>query len=200
MDSKAVARDGLQVNLKSETPQLHFPIHLIRRCLQKIIQQEVNKATIITPDRRAQFWKPMLDRMIIKKIEVGQSQETLHAGKHIKKKGWLLPPRRIIASLKPNLANRVNLAACLSSIIAFTNLRPSELYEANIDLLSNTNLKLPTMIWKGAKEKSQYNTYIRQLLRDAGIKDYIRISQIRAAALTKFLQSGHSKEKTDRWP
>ncbi|KAA6396895.1 MAG: hypothetical protein EZS28_007579 [Streblomastix strix] len=60
-------------------------------------------------------------------------------------------------SKKPNQPNQIILAACLSSIIAFTNLRLSELYEANIDILSNTNLKLIAMIWKGSYGRVQLN-------------------------------------------
>lgn len=41
----------------------------------------------------------MLDIMTIKRIEVGLPKKTPHPGKHMKKKGWLLPPGRIIASL-----------------------------------------------------------------------------------------------------
>ncbi|KAA6379504.1 MAG: hypothetical protein EZS28_024971 [Streblomastix strix] len=140
-----------------------------------------------------------------------------------------------------NLTQPKILAACLSSIIAFTNLRLSELYEASFLMISSAEAKLTTMIWKGAQgrvqislrklhnnrccpiywinrwkleskdnqdfnenpwetfTKSQCSVHIRQLLKDAGIKGQIRVTQIRAAALTKLLQSGATKEETDRW-
>ncbi|KAA6378723.1 MAG: putative Transposon Ty3-I Gag-Pol polyprotein [Streblomastix strix] len=113
IDSKALARDGLQVSWKNETPWLHPPIPLIGQCLQKILQQQVQQAIIITPDWKAQFWRPLLDKLTVNRVEVGLSKETLHPGKHMKKKGYLLPPGRIVASLIS--ANQIQMEGVKSS-------------------------------------------------------------------------------------
>ncbi|KAA6384815.1 MAG: hypothetical protein EZS28_019657 [Streblomastix strix] len=140
-----------------------------------------------------------------------------------------------------NLSSTVTRAACMASLIAFINLRLSELYDANILSISDQEVKLETMIWKDSQGRVQlilrqmkndlscpvlwilkwrkFCTYmtdftqtpwglisrdlcskhIRELMRNAGIQGQIRVTQIRAAALTKLLSNGASKEETDRW-
>ncbi|KAA6395347.1 MAG: hypothetical protein EZS28_009127 [Streblomastix strix] len=54
-----------------------------------------------------------------------------------------------------NLSSTIKRAACMASLIAFINLRLSELYDANILSISDQEVKLETMIWKGLQGRVQ---------------------------------------------
>ncbi|KAA6373755.1 MAG: hypothetical protein EZS28_030717, partial [Streblomastix strix] len=98
-DSRAFARDGLAIDWNQQIAQLHPPIPLIGRCLQKILEDKVQTAILITPDWRAQFWKPTLDRLTLQIVDLGPSHLILTPGKHMKQHGWILPPGYMIASV-----------------------------------------------------------------------------------------------------
>ncbi|KAA6367170.1 MAG: hypothetical protein EZS28_037304, partial [Streblomastix strix] len=98
-DSRAIAIDGLAIDWNEQIAWLHPPIPLIGRCLQKILEDKVQTAILITPDWRAQFRRPTLDRLTLQRVDLGPFHLILTPGKHMKQHGQILPPRNMIASV-----------------------------------------------------------------------------------------------------
>ncbi|KAA6396676.1 MAG: hypothetical protein EZS28_007799 [Streblomastix strix] len=99
IDSRAVARDGLKINWNKELAWIHSPIPLIGSCLNKIKEEQVQLAIIITPAWTSQFWSNLLNQLTVRRQEIGLCRDVLVPGRITRKRGWMLPPGKLIASL-----------------------------------------------------------------------------------------------------
>jgi hypothetical protein len=70
---------------------LHPPIPLILRSLQKF-EREGKVAVLVVPDWKGQIWTPIVKRLIVNKVVLGNAEDTLVKGTLMKRKDLSLPP------------------------------------------------------------------------------------------------------------
>ncbi|KAA6355550.1 MAG: putative Transposon Tf2-6 polyprotein [Streblomastix strix] len=116
-DRKALSRDGLAISWNSQLIWAHPPIPLIAKCLQKIIQEKVDLTILITPDWKAQFWRPTLDRLTLQRINLGPSDKILNPGAYMKRRGWIIPPGNMMASLVSSNKAKIKLERNFSETV-----------------------------------------------------------------------------------
>ncbi|KAA6396340.1 MAG: hypothetical protein EZS28_008125, partial [Streblomastix strix] len=71
MDSRAVARYGLKIDWNKDLACIHSPIPLIGCCLNKIKEEQVQLALIITSAWTFQFWSNLLNQLTVTRQEIG---------------------------------------------------------------------------------------------------------------------------------
>jgi hypothetical protein len=72
---------------------IHPPIPLILKALRKF-EKEGSTAVVVVPDRKGQIWTPLLKRMSVQKLILGDAEFVLEKGPDMKKE-LSLPPGNI---------------------------------------------------------------------------------------------------------
>jgi hypothetical protein len=92
---------------------IHLPIPLILKALRKF-EKEGNTAVVIVLDWKGQIWTPLLKRMSVQKLVLGDSKIFLEKGPDMKKKELSLPPGYIAMYLLKNPARKIQNLCCAS--------------------------------------------------------------------------------------
>jgi hypothetical protein len=90
-DEEAPVRDAFSQKWNGYCPLIHPPIPLILRCLRKVEEEGV-RGVMVIPCWRGQFWTNLLNRMTVKRVNLGESNVILQPGRQMKRCGTRLPP------------------------------------------------------------------------------------------------------------
>ncbi|KAA6382540.1 MAG: hypothetical protein EZS28_021930, partial [Streblomastix strix] len=131
----------------------------VSNCLSLIRQSETHSAVMEARTAIKMLFdivgQPLQQRLIqqMMKIHIRETSK-IKGEEEIWHQDTLLNHIRLLA--KDNKCSSTQtLAACMSSLIAFTNLRLSELFEAVLLKVSVAEIKQETMIWKGQQGRVQ---------------------------------------------
>jgi hypothetical protein len=84
---------------------IHLPIPLILKALSKF-EGEGREAVLIVPDWKGQIWTPLLKKLSVQKLVLGDAEVVLEKGPDMKKKELALPPGNIAMYLLKNCVRR----------------------------------------------------------------------------------------------
>jgi hypothetical protein len=92
---------------------IHPPIPLILKALRKF-EREGKEAVLIVPGWKGQIWTPLLKRLSVQKLVLGDAEVVLEKGPNMKKKELALPPGNIEMYLLKNYVQRTQSLCCAS--------------------------------------------------------------------------------------
>jgi hypothetical protein len=95
---------------------IHPPIPLILQALRKF-EREGKEAVLIVPDWKGQIWTPLLKKLSVQKLVLGDAEVVLEKGPDMKKKELALPPGNIAMYLLRNHALRTQNLCCASLLL-----------------------------------------------------------------------------------
>jgi hypothetical protein len=102
----AHARDAFSMAWRPFCPLIHPPIPLIVRCLRKL-QEEEGKGVMILPAWKGQVWTNLIERMTVRRVNLGESKRILVPGKLMLRCGTELPPGTMVMCLLDASTKRV---------------------------------------------------------------------------------------------
>jgi hypothetical protein len=103
---RALAVDALTISWRGMKPLLHPPIPLLSRVLRKVEEEEI-EAAVLAPLWHGQVWSPVLERLTLKRLDLGESKKILIRGKKMMKTGAFLPPGRLGMFIVKGQTNQV---------------------------------------------------------------------------------------------
>jgi hypothetical protein len=92
---------------------IHPPIPLILQALRKF-EREGKEAVLIVPDWKGQIWTPLLKKLSVQKLILGDAEVVLKKGPDMKKKELALPPGNIAMYHLKNLVRKTQTLCCAS--------------------------------------------------------------------------------------
>jgi hypothetical protein len=92
---------------------IHPPIPLILKVLRKF-EREGRVAVVVVPDWKCQIWTPLLKRLAVQKLVLGDTEVVLEKGPDMKKKELSLPPGNIAMYLLKNPARKTHNLCCVT--------------------------------------------------------------------------------------
>jgi hypothetical protein len=91
-------RDAFSMDWGSFSPLIHPPIPLILPCLRKVEREGV-RGVIVVPAWKGQCWSNLLQRLTVRKINLGRSAMILQPGRLMQRCGTQLPPGKLMMCL-----------------------------------------------------------------------------------------------------
>jgi hypothetical protein len=101
----AHVRDALSVEWGGFFPLIHPPIPLLLRCLRKVEEEGV-KEVMIVPHWKGQSWNHLLNRLTIRRLNLGLATNILIPGPTMARTGLQLPPGTMEMCLVNGRTNR----------------------------------------------------------------------------------------------
>jgi hypothetical protein len=92
---------------------IHPPIPLILQALRKF-EREGKEAVLIVLDWKGQIWTPLLRKLSVQKLTLGDAEVVLEKGPDMKKKDLALPPGNIAMYLLKNYVQKTRNLCCAS--------------------------------------------------------------------------------------
>jgi hypothetical protein len=92
---------------------IHPPIPLILQALRKL-EREGKESILIVPDWKDQIWTPLLKKLSVQMLVLGDAEVVLEKGPDIKKKELALPLGNITMYLLKNYVQRTQSLCCAS--------------------------------------------------------------------------------------
>jgi hypothetical protein len=92
---------------------IYPPISLILKALRKF-EREGKEAVLIVLDLKGQIWTPLLKKLSVQKLVLGDTEVVLEEGPDMKKKELALPPGNIAMYLLKNYVQRTQSLCCAS--------------------------------------------------------------------------------------
>jgi hypothetical protein len=92
---------------------IHPPIPLILPALRKF-EREGKEAVLVVPDWKGQIWTPLLKKLSVQKLILGDAEVVLEKGPDMRKKELALPPGNIAMYLLRNHVRRTQTLCCAS--------------------------------------------------------------------------------------
>jgi hypothetical protein len=92
---------------------IHPPIPLILQALRRF-EREGKEAILIVPDWKGQIWTPLLKKLSVQKLVLGDAEVVLEKGPDMKKKELALTPGNIVMYLLRNHVQRTQTLCCAS--------------------------------------------------------------------------------------
>jgi hypothetical protein len=92
--TRALACDAMTFPWTGMHPLLHPPIPMLLRVLRKAEQEEI-EAAVVAPLWVGQVWSPILERMTLRKLDLGLSRRILVPGRKMRKVNAMLPPGKL---------------------------------------------------------------------------------------------------------
>jgi hypothetical protein len=89
------------------------PIPLILKALRKF-EREGKEAVLVVPDWKGQIWTPLLKKLSVQKLVLGDAEVVLEKGPDMKKKELALPLDNIAMYLLKNYVQRTRNLCCAS--------------------------------------------------------------------------------------